>query len=108
MLFRSVSGNLAEVSSVTGRSLPLLSSESWKRSVPAGAELIDCLEWDSVLTFDNAIDVFRHLKDTGVNALGRTAGGESSLIASLRGLKQNEAGRFDVTYKPIIMIFKKK
>lgn len=103
-----VSGNLAEVSSVTGRSLPLLSSESWKRSVPAGAELIDCLEWDSVLTFDNAIDVFRHLKDTGVNALGRTAGGESSLIASLRGLKQNEAGRFDVTYKPIIMIFKKK
>lgn len=102
-----VSGNLAEVSAVTGRSLPLLSGDRWKRSVPTGAELIDYIVWDSVLTFDNAIDVFRHLKNTGVNALGRTSDGESSLIASLRRLKQNEEGRFEVTYKPIIMLLKK-
>ena len=102
-----VSGNLAEVSEVTGRGLPLLSADQWKNYEPANAELISFCTWDSVLTFDRAIDVFRHLKDTGVNALGRTSQGESSLITSLRGFKQNENGKYDITYKPLIMIFKK-
>jgi len=102
-----VAGNLAEVTAITGRSLPLLTAEQWQESVPSGAEIVDCFSWNSALAFNDAISVFRHLKETGVNALGRTSQGESSLIAGLRSFRPDSDGKFVVTYKPLILILKK-
>lgn len=102
-----VAGNLAEVSAITGRRLPLLTADQWISSIPVNTRIVDYCCWDSTLSFDKAIDIFRHLKETGVNALGRTSKGESSLISALRGFKQNDNGRFEITYKPIILILKK-
>lgn len=100
--------NLAEVSAATGRGLPLMTLRQWELSVPRDFEIIDTAAWSETLDFDSAIDVFRHLKATGVNALGRTSRGESNLHDILGRYRPALDGRFHITYKPFIMILRLK
>ena len=101
-------GNLAEVAAVTGRSLPLMNFRQWLLAIPDTFELVDCMRLRRTLVFDSAIDVFRHLKATGVNALGRSASGESDLHDILRRYSPGLDGKYHITYRPIIFILRKK
>lgn len=103
-------GNLAEVQAVTGRSLPMLTAAQWRGILPDGFELLHIEAYASDMAFDSALDVFRHLKATGVNALGR--GGDGDAAADLRRRIASYApeldGRYHISYRPIIIILKKK
>lgn len=102
-----LAGNLAEVSAVTGRSLPLMTMNQWLQSVPDGFETVEVSSKDVVLDFDSPLDVFRHLKATGVNALGRGSEGESSLHTIIKSYQAALDGHYHITYRPFIMILKK-
>ena len=78
-----VHGNLWQVSQATGRSLPLPTFDEILESIPADMELLDARHTVDTLEFDTPLDVFRHLKSTGVNSLGRTSAGESSLSGAI-------------------------
>lgn len=59
------------------------------------------------LDFASAIEVFRHLKATGVNSLDR-GGEENSLKKAIDRYPQDLDGRYRATYRPLIMILQKK
>lgn len=103
-----VSGNLAQISAVTGRGLPLMTLEQWRQAVPDGLEIVDIMQRDYDLDFASAIDVFRHLKATGVNALGRNSHGESTLHDILGRYQPDLDCRYHITYRPFIMILQKR
>lgn len=107
MAFSSfTAGNLAEVQAVTGRALSMLSAEQWHTIIPEGFDILHFESYASDLVFDSAIDVFRHLKATGVNALGR-GGGPTDLRRRLAAYPADLDGRYHITYRPIIIILKK-
>jgi hypothetical protein len=58
------------------------------------------------MTFDSSIDVFRHLKATGVNALGR-GGDRTDLRRRIDNYQPDLDGKYHITYRPIIIILKK-
>ncbi len=101
-------GNLAEVEQSTGVGLPLYTPEEWLGAVPAGFEKIECEAYDHCLEFESPLDVFRHLHDTGVNSLG----GDHERVSLRKALAaypcSGTDGRATLTYRPIIMIFRKK
>lgn len=99
-------GNLAEVEAVTGRSLPMLTAEQWRGIIPAGFDLLHFEEYACDMTFDSSIDVFRHLKATGVNALGR-GGDRTDLRRRIDNYQPDLDGKYHITYRPIIIILKK-
>lgn len=103
-----VSGNIAEVSSLTGNALPLLSAGQWRMIIPEGFEILLFETYSRDMAFDSALDVFRHLKATGVNALGRSAAGEVSLRPLLERYQPDLDGRYHITYRPLIFILKKR
>lgn len=100
-------GNLSEVEEATGRGLPLLSVKQWLDIIPQGFQIISAEDWNEEIDFDEAVDVFRHLKATGVNALGRTAQGESPIALALRRFPRALHGKFRITYRPFLIICKK-
>lgn len=98
-------GNLPEVADATGRSLPLLSAGQWAGILPEGLEIIDTEEYHDSLTFNSAIDVFRHLRATGVNSLG--GDGDNRLRQAIKAFKADSDGLFHATYRPLIMLMRK-
>ena len=103
-----LAGNLAEVSAVTRRSLPLMTMSQWRMIIPEGFEIVELANRDAMVDFDTPLDVFRHLKATGVNALGRGSEGESSLHSIIKRYQAALDGRYHITYRPFVMILKKK
>ncbi len=97
-------GNLTEVEQCTGRSLPLLSADGWRASAPASLETIAVETYDYPVRFDSPIDVFRHLSRTGVNSLGS----DVNLRTAMRNYPASNDGSATVTYRPLILVFRKK
>ncbi|MDE6158068.1 MAG: DUF452 family protein, partial [Muribaculaceae bacterium] len=102
-----VKGNLNEVSQAGGRALPLLSASQWRAIIPDGLHLVYDCDYSHTLSFDSAIEVFRHLKATGVNSLDRTASDGASLRSILTHYREALDGRYRATYRPIILILHK-
>lgn len=100
-------GNLDEVTQAGGRALPLLSPEQWLMIVPEGLECVYCTDYSRTLSFDSAIEVFRHLKATGVNSLDRGASEGASLRSILSHYRPGLDGCYTATYKPLIFILRK-
>lgn len=98
-------GNLAEVAAATGRGLPLLSLADWLKIVPDGFRTAVAEEYEEQMEFESALDVFRHLKATGVNSLGR---GGAGLRAAMRGFPQTLDGRYRISYRPMLLMLHKK
>ncbi len=99
-----VMGNVQEVAQATGIFLPLISEEDWAQ---IAAELGDVLELYSrriTLHFDTPVKVFRHLKDTGVNALSP----KESLLRSLDRYPRDADGSCPLTYAPAFILIRKK
>lgn len=100
-------GNLSEVSEHTGRSLPLLSAQQWRNIIPGSLEIIEWSQTSVPCRFGSAIEVFRHLKHTGVNSLGQDD--ESGILRNaLRTWKPDSDGQFTITYRPLIFSAVKK
>ncbi len=103
-----VAGNLAEVNAVTGRSLPLLTPNAWLGALGDDYEVLYSRDYCDDLVFDSAADVFRHLRATGVTGLGRSADGEVPLRSVLNRFHPALDGRWHITYRPYILILRKK
>lgn len=99
-------GNMEEITQVTGRSLPLLPAERWPAMLSDELELIEFGTYTAELIFDSAVDVFRHLKLTGVNALGHMSAGE--LRQAINSYPMRLDGCYYLTYKPFILIARKR
>ena len=74
--------------------------------VPAGFEIIEFTCNTAELVFDSPVDVFRHLQLTGVNGLGSYSG--SALRKAIDNYPMRLDGRYYLTYKPFILIARKK
>ncbi len=99
-------GNLAEVASHTGCSLPLMTPGQWKEMMPPELECLAVSCTDKRLSFDSVLDVFRHLKKTGVNSLGRPE--DVSLRRAIKDWHPDLDGKYSITYKPMVFIARKK
>ena len=102
-----VAGNLAEVSEITDRSLPVYTASQWQSVHIAGLSGPEAEDWTETLAFDSAIDIFRHLKATGVNSLGRTTDSGGALRRAIGRLMRGPSGKFELTYRPIILKYKR-
>ena len=101
-------GNLEEISSLTASRLPLLTKEQWLALVPPTMEVLSAESRERDLAFPSALDVFRHLKATGVNALGRSASGHADLRKIIASYPPRLDGAFHITYRPLIFMLRKK
>lgn len=99
-------GNLAEVEAVTGRSLPMLTADQWRGIIPDDFDVLHFEDYSCDMVFESPLDVFRHLKATGVNALGR-GGDNTALRRCIDRYQPDLDGRYHITYRPIIIILKK-
>lgn len=102
-----VKGNLRQISDSTGKSLPLLTKDQWKTIIPAGMRLIGMKCYEHELEFSSSLDVFRHLRQTGVDSLGRSADSVNP-VAAVRHLQPDLDGKFRLTYKPLVMVLVKE
>lgn len=97
-----VHGNMAEISECTGHSLPLPDFQGWL-SMCTDFEILFAEESFHQLSFDRPMDVFRHLKNTGVNSLNR-----SGFIRNAIAKYPLTDEKAKLTYRPAIFILKKK
>lgn len=107
LLTTFVRGNLGNVAMSTGKSLPLLSADEWRKIMPDGLDLKYMHQYDDELVFDNALDVFRHLRLTGVDSLGRSGSGINP-VSAIRHFEPDLDGKYRLCYKPVIMLMQKK
>lgn len=102
-----LAGNLEEVRAMSGRALPLPSLRQWMAMIPREFDIVYHQTFDIVEEFDDAVDVLRHLKATGVNSLGR-GGADEHPVSLMRRLPQALHGKYTLTYKPFILILQRK
>lgn len=100
-------GNLASVEGATGRGLPLLSLEEWLSLAPDSLECLDAYDYKVEMEFDSAADVFRHLKATGVNSLGRGMG-PAAMRRALDIFPRDCDGKCRIEYRPAVFLMRKK
>ena len=103
-----VEGNLAEVAAATGHGLPLLSESRWNDIIPEGFEITASECYSHSICFESAIDVFRHLKGTGVNSLGHDGEGGSRLRKAIDAYSCGADGLYHATYRPLILLLRKR
>lgn len=100
-------GNLGAVESATGRGLPLLEPDEWLALAPGVFECIEAQTYTVDMEFDAPADVFRHLKATGVNSLGRGVGA-AAMRHALASLPCSLDGKYRITYRPTLFLLRKK
>ncbi|MDE6310582.1 MAG: DUF452 family protein [Muribaculaceae bacterium] len=99
-----VKGNLVEVAQATGIFLPLMSEEEWKKTATELGDVLDLYTRSKTLYFENPVKVFRHLKDTGVNALSP----KERVTLSIERYPREADGKCRLTYMPVFMIIRKQ
>ncbi len=100
-------GNLAEIEQATGKTLPLFSAAQWTAMVPPSLRMLFSESIRYTMTFDSAIDVFRHLRRTGVDSLG-DKNAAPALQRAIKAYPVNNEGKYSLTYRPFIMLMQKK
>ncbi len=108
--------NLQEMKSLTGRGLNYHSKEEYAAFLEdVGYELLACQEEYFPLYFASAREVLRHLKHTGVTALGGDDKAnfwtKTKLAEFEQAYKQsfsNNEGLVSLTYQPIYLLARKK
>ncbi len=84
--------------------LPYLSAESLRRIAGSGFDILECHEGLIKKLFDTPLDVFAHMKATGVNARRSTL----PLRSLLDAYPRRDDGRCSLTYQPVYLILRKK
>lgn len=92
--------NLREVAAVTGVSLPSYNAGQWRA---CGLDAVE--EQRITLRFDTAADLFRHLRATGVNSLGRLS--PAQMRAAMNALQPDTDGKYHLTYHPVYCTYTK-
>ncbi len=100
-------GNLAAVEAATGRGLPLLEPEEWAALTPESFECIESETYTVDMEFDSVAEVFRHLKATGVNSLGRSVG-PAAMRHALASFPRDLDGKYRISYRPTLFLLLKK
>lgn len=95
-----------ELAGATGHSLSLPDVRQWREMVPDGFETLSFDTCDYDLSFEDPVDVLRHLKLTGVNALGRTGRAFNPLSFRSRYPRMLD-GECHLTYRTVRMILRK-
>ena len=101
-------GNMHEISDITGNALPLLTPERWAELAAPLFDIVACEAYERDLDFESPADVLRHMKLTGVNSLSRSSRGTVSARAIIDHYPMRLDGRYHLTYRPIIMILRKR
>lgn len=101
-------GNMHQVQALTGNGLPLLTPEQWTALAEKRFEIAGELAYERDLDFESPLDVLRHLKLTGVNSLGRSSRGNVDVREVMRRYPMMLDGRYHLTYRPFILILRKK
>lgn len=109
LLSAFVRGNMHELTAAGAASLSLPDTRRWRAMIPDGFETLSFVTEDYDMVFDDAVDVLRHLKLTGVNALSRSSapGGRVTGPALVRRFPRMLDGRCHLTYRTIRIILKK-
>lgn len=102
-------GNLQEISELTGTSLPLMSAQELTREAERWFEVVEVYSFERDLDFESPRDVLLHMRLTGVNAVSsESLSGAAMARRILSSYRMRLDGRYHLTYKPIILILKKK
>lgn len=98
-------GTFCELSCINnGASLPYLSVEEWQKYARAANLKISICEREVIkLEFENGIELAKHLKNTGVNALTKPYNTEN--YQNLRGLLNY--GQCHLTFNPLYLVLQK-
>ncbi|MDE6514234.1 MAG: methyltransferase domain-containing protein, partial [Muribaculaceae bacterium] len=83
--------------------LPYYSEQSLHRIIPSGLELLELHTGLITKVFNEPIDVFRHLRATGVNARRS----DRTLNEIIKAYPRRADGRCSLTYQPIYLILRK-
>jgi len=101
-------GNMHEISDITGNALPLLTPMQWQALLSQWFEILACNAYERDLDFESPVEVLRHMKLTGVNSLSRSSRGTVSARTIIDRYPMRLDGRYHLTYRPIILILRKK
>lgn len=96
--------NLKEIQAATGLGLPAMSAEQWSKLQIPGLSIEKVAEDRKTLFFDKSIEVFRHLKSTGVNSLGNS--NPAYIRRALATMNPDCNGLYALTYHPVYIVFK--
>lgn len=102
--------NLTEVSSLTGQGLPYLSRQELEQSLKKDYRIVYSKEELIRLSFPNPMEVLKHLKETGVNSIGRqqwTRGKLADFCSHYTTRYSLPDHTVSLTYHPIYIIAKK-
>mgnify|MGYP002856538165 CR=1 FL=1 len=101
-----VKGNFNEFTKISGLSLDYKSKSDILNIFENDYELLYCDEFEKKLTFNNPLEMLLHMKNTGVNSLSD----KNWSIKDIKIFCEKMNKSYDtitLTYKPIILIFKK-
>lgn len=100
-----IKGNLEQVARATGAGLPVPSADEWKQLLPPDMEIVWEESGVETLLFDTPAEVFRHLRDSGVNSLG----GDDPAAVLRKALANYppENGHYPLTYRTYMFIARK-
>lgn len=100
-------GNMHQIAALTHSDLPLLRPAELIGMASKRFDIIDSRAWERDLDFESPLDVLRHMRLTGVNSLG---GGNATAraLTVARRYPMMLDGRYHLTYRPMIIILRKK
>lgn len=94
--------NIKEIKEATGLSLPGIRQQDWSKLIGDRLTLKEYHTKEITLHFAEPIDIFRHLKYTGVNSLG---GNNTSILRkALKALQPAADGTYTITYQPVYCV----
>ena len=100
------SGNFEEFTKNSGLGLDYKSKSEILNTFTKQYELLYCREFEEKLEFSNPLEMLLHMKNTGVNSLGNKDWGIKEIKEFCENMNKGYE-KITLTYKPIIIIFKK-
>lgn len=103
--------NLIEIKKLTGIGLHYPSLKQWETWLTPQFEILHLSQQTLHLSFDSPLDVLRHLKSTGVTAVGTTLWNKKRLQQFIDQYQQQyclDNHQVQLTYQPIFILARKK
>ncbi|PTN36994.1 pimeloyl-ACP methyl esterase BioG family protein [Desulfonatronum sp. SC1] len=101
--------NYREIARLTGLTLCYWTLDDWRKALAVRYEILDAAESIRTFHFPRGLDVLRHMRRTGVNALGDAAwtAGRTARLCRDYDRAYNTANGVPLTYHPLIIIARK-
>ncbi len=99
--------NLMEMSRISGKKLPLYEAGVLLSLASRHFKVLRSEDFRLTLRFITPLEAMRHLRNTGVNSLGRTSGEPVNTRRLLDEWPRDTDGLYPLTYHPFIMLLKK-